>query len=111
MKVLNKSADKFIGFHVDSDMDVFLTLLSIIEGIGKSPLLRGMVGKSIGRRDLHYEVAEQLSRTFYTWKGGTRPKALELFTKSIKESLLRKKIPPKDIERVLKEFNALTVKE
>ena len=112
MKVLSKGADKFIGFHVDKDMETFLTLLSIIREDSKSSLLREIVKeclKSDDNRHLHYKVAQRLLAVFEEWKDTTNPKVLVKFIKSVEVDLLKKKIPLGDIEMILKEFNALIV--
>ena len=112
MKVLNKGADEFIGFHVDNDMGTFLTLLSIIRVVSKSSLLRVIVQNERmqgGNNNLHYKVALHLKVVFDKWKDKPYPNALVVFIKSIKGDLLKKKISQGDIEIILKEFNALTV--
>ncbi len=98
---------KFVGFYMEPDMGVDITLTAISERISKSSLIRSIVSKHLVKKeDLLFLVANQ---AYLTWQSMGKSWRIPLveFRKNIKSDLASKGVPIKVVAQIVEKFDAL----
>lgn len=107
-----KGASKFIGFHLDEELDESFTLLTLSSG--KSSLLRSLVKKWV--KSQREPITVVTERAFLLWKLGegsslyftTTP---YVFKKELKEDLKSKGISGETIGMIIRGFDILVLED
>ncbi len=100
-----KEASKFIGFHLDEELDESFTLLTLSSG--KSSLLRSLVKKWVKSQRKPITVVTE--RAFLLWKLGEG--SPYVFKKELKEDLKSKGISGETIGMIIRGFDILVLED
>ena len=101
----DKKADKFIGFYVDENTDVLLTLCTIHSGFSKSSLLRRILSDWSEGGNIISALAK---KAYMIWELEWRMKSsIKEFKVNVEQDLYRKGIPVDTVRAIIKEVDIL----
>ena len=104
----DKKADKFIGFYVDENTDVLLTLCTIHSGFSKSCLLRGILFDWCEGHGADI-ISSLAKKAYMIWELEWRMKSpIKEFKVNVEQDLYRKGIPVDAVRKIIKEFDSLS---
>ena len=102
------TANKFVGFHVDTETDNLLTLMAISRTVSKSSLLRELVNLSTKENEAEL-ISDVARRALAIWQyrgEDWKPPIVE-FKSGIDGDLKRKGVPMAIRMKILSRFNTL----
>jgi hypothetical protein len=98
--------DNFIGLYVDDSLDQQLTLLSLVEGVSKSLLLRAKMKEWLSAKDLITQLAQRLF-DLRKIKGESWSRISLAQYKSNCRYELERKLPEEIVDEIFKKFDSI----